>query len=548
MSIVNGSLQNARATTAAIAASSAVPLDGQIVYNSQTGQYKIGDGVTTLSALSYYGGSGALTIGTTTITSGTDDGILYNNNGVVGEVTGLLAGQSIRKNSANTGFEAYYPLDIDAVNFIQAAAITNQTQRNAINALVVKLKNASLWDGAKAIYPYVGGTEAQHKFNLKDPRDLDAAYRITWTGTLAHSSNGVTYTNGIGETYLNALSVFGTNYPYVANYCRVWSTGIVIGANTGIYDWSSNGTLVTHSGGAGVSLSDKGNSSSLGRTGWRSLFRKDASNLYYKGAEIAQNFSANPNNTFTLGKISAGFQSNANVGFTIISDNLTKAQDYTLSVIVYEFQQDLSRALNEKAFFYGDSITVGVGASPSTNRWSTLLSVSKNWEEFNLGQSGTPLENQSPIVANNLIAIYLDRMPFKSGGDKYIFISHGVNDCGFNTTNYNTTNFSTELQTIITELLNRNWSASDIVINLGTYVNTAGWATYVPTYTPTPADNARYQSFITAAQTVANTNGCTYINNFVNMQNNGGDSLVGDGLHPNNAGYLVIKNYIDTII
>lgn len=90
MSIVNGSLQNARATTAAIAASSAVPLDGQIVYNSQTGQYKIGDGVTTLSALTYYGGSSALTINTTTITSGTNTRILYNNAGVVGEylVTG----------------------------------------------------------------------------------------------------------------------------------------------------------------------------------------------------------------------------------------------------------------------------------------------------------------------------------------------------------------------------------------------------------------------------------------------------------------------------
>jgi len=90
MSIVNSSLQNARATTAAIAASSAVPLDGQIVYNSQTGQYKIGDGVTTLSALTYYGGSSALTINTTTITSGTNTRILYNNAGVVGEylVTG----------------------------------------------------------------------------------------------------------------------------------------------------------------------------------------------------------------------------------------------------------------------------------------------------------------------------------------------------------------------------------------------------------------------------------------------------------------------------
>jgi len=440
------------------------------------------------------------------------------------------------------------PYDENALAFIIAANITNSSQKQAVNYLCVALKQLGLWNGAKAIYPYVGGTESQHKFNLKDPRDLDAAYRITWSGTLSHDSNGVTYTNGIGETYLNALSVFGTNYPYVANYCRVWSTGIVIGANTGIYDWSSNGTLVTHSGGAGVALTDKGNAAALGRTGWRSLFRKDASNLYYKGAEIAQNFSANPNNTFTLGKISAGFQSNANVAFTIISDNLTKQQDYDLSVVVYRFQQILLRALNEKAFFYGDSITTGVGASPSTNRWSTLLSVSKNWEEFNLGQSGTPLENQVPIVANNLIAIYLDRMPFKSGGDKYLFISHGVNDCGFNTTNYNTTNFSIELQTIITELLNRNWSASDIVINLGTYVNSTGWATYVPTYTPTPADNARYQSFIEAAETVANANGCTYINTFIEMENNGGDSLTGDGLHPNNAGYLVIKNYIDGIL
>lgn len=51
-------------------------------------KYVIGDNVTTLNNLVFYGGissSGALTIGTTTITGGTNTKVLYNNNGVVGE-------------------------------------------------------------------------------------------------------------------------------------------------------------------------------------------------------------------------------------------------------------------------------------------------------------------------------------------------------------------------------------------------------------------------------------------------------------------------------
>jgi hypothetical protein len=70
-------------------------LDGQLVYCSDganQGKYKIGDGTTQLSALTFYGGvsSSGLTIGTSTITSGTNTRVLYNNNGVVGEyaVTG----------------------------------------------------------------------------------------------------------------------------------------------------------------------------------------------------------------------------------------------------------------------------------------------------------------------------------------------------------------------------------------------------------------------------------------------------------------------------
>ena len=57
--------------------------------------------------------------------------------------------------------------DADAQAFITAAAITDLNQQNAINTLVVSLKGYSIWTKFKAIYPIVGGTASQHKYNLK---------------------------------------------------------------------------------------------------------------------------------------------------------------------------------------------------------------------------------------------------------------------------------------------------------------------------------------------------------------------------------------------
>ena len=101
MSIVNGSLQIAGLTTAQIAASTSIPLVRQIVYDTQLGKYCIGDGVTALNALTFYGGvsSSGLTIGTSTITSGTNTRVLYNNNGVVGEYAVTGTGNVVLSNS-----------------------------------------------------------------------------------------------------------------------------------------------------------------------------------------------------------------------------------------------------------------------------------------------------------------------------------------------------------------------------------------------------------------------------------------------------------------
>jgi hypothetical protein len=92
--------------------------------------------------------------------------------------------------------------DTDAQAFITAAAISDPTQQTAINDLVIGLKADSLWTNLFAIYPFVGGTASTHKYNLKDPRDLNVAYRLVFNGGMTHSSNGILFngTNGWADT------------------------------------------------------------------------------------------------------------------------------------------------------------------------------------------------------------------------------------------------------------------------------------------------------------------------------------------------------------
>ena len=104
--------------------------------------------------------------------------------------------------------------DPDAQAFITAAAITDSTQQNAINTLVIALKGYSIWTKMKAIYPIVGGVASSHKYNLKDPRDLDAAFRLTFTVGWTHSANGMTPSVAYANTFL-------THHPFVFSFSQV---------------------------------------------------------------------------------------------------------------------------------------------------------------------------------------------------------------------------------------------------------------------------------------------------------------------------------------
>lgn len=109
----------------------------------------------------------------------------------------------------------------DAQAFIAAANITDNTQKSAITTLVTDLKTYNIWDKMKAVYPFVGSTASSHKFNLKDPRDLDAAYRLVFNGGWTHSNTGAlpNGTNAYADTKL-VPSVIAQNSVHTSVYLR----------------------------------------------------------------------------------------------------------------------------------------------------------------------------------------------------------------------------------------------------------------------------------------------------------------------------------------
>lgn len=159
-----------------------------------------------------------------------------------------------------------YPLyewDLDAIAFINSAGLTNITHKLAINQLVLDLKANSLWSDMIAIYPFIGGTASSHKWNLKDPRDLDAAYRLTFSGGITHSGSGMVgnSVNGYADTKLipaTSLTLNDTSVgAYILNESAVSAEGII-----GIFNTSTQLLRLFYT---GIYLEDQQYSNNLGR-------------------------------------------------------------------------------------------------------------------------------------------------------------------------------------------------------------------------------------------------------------------------------------------
>jgi hypothetical protein len=242
-------------------------------------------------------------------------------------------------------------LDPDAQAFITAAAITNPTQQTAINTLVVSLKANGIWSKMKALYPFVGGSAASHKYNLKDPRDLNAAYRLVFSGGWTHSSTGAlpNGTNAFADTFLNN-NVLGQNDNHISGYSRTnSSTGSTIiaswnsGFGTSIYPLQFGGFFFNN---------NSPTQSAILNTDSRGFFlntRRNATQILSQ-KNLTQNITLNASTTHitTSFKISRTGDANAEysnreLALISIGDGLTDTEATNLYTSVQTFQTTLGR-------------------------------------------------------------------------------------------------------------------------------------------------------------------------------------------------------------
>jgi hypothetical protein len=89
------------------------------------------------------------------------------------------------------------------------------------NYIIWNLKQTNVWSATKALYGIVGGTAASHKWNWKDMRDLDAAFRLSNINNihLINSSLGIKFAGNTSQgvrTFINhSLHLLPQNYAVV---------------------------------------------------------------------------------------------------------------------------------------------------------------------------------------------------------------------------------------------------------------------------------------------------------------------------------------------
>ena len=266
-------------------------------------------------------------------------------------------------------------LDADAVAFLTAAGITDATITAAINRLVLNYKgqgnlntSVNFWNNTNAIYPFVtdkttqGDMASQMKFNLKDSRDLDAAYRLTFSGGWTYSSNGITAngTNAYANTFLQptiiglnsirGLSYNRTNH-VVTSYRNLFgctnlafTSAFIIDAATNLFTKRYFANALSDTPGIGdgqiLGLNAVIRTASNIVAGFQNTTKTVTSTRNSVSANAlnifigANNFNGNPQ---------AGTYSDSNFAFADFGVGISDSNYLLLYSIIQQFQTDLSR-------------------------------------------------------------------------------------------------------------------------------------------------------------------------------------------------------------
>jgi hypothetical protein len=244
--------------------------------------------------------------------------------------------------------------DPDAAAFLLAASLSDPIIVEAVNQLTLDMKDAGIWSKMKCVYPFVGDSASTHKWNLKDPRDLDAAFRLTFSGSGTHSANGY-QPAGVGHasTHFIASAHLPANSSHQSYYSRTDSTEsayimgsydaaaprqhLAVYGYTMYYGQNDNATLnTTVAGSHGLLVGSRYDSDSVGayRNG---VLLVDGLSAYTAHNAIANFIGA-------LNYYGSAFQNTSRqCAFASLGEGLTPSENTDLYAAVQTFQTTLGR-------------------------------------------------------------------------------------------------------------------------------------------------------------------------------------------------------------
>lgn len=272
-------------------------------------------------------------------------------------ISGTASGQIINASAPVKMYTSTINIDSNAKKLIDSASITDDVQKSALNTLVRELKDSLIWDSLVAIYPFIGGTESSHKWNLKNVSNTDAAHRIVFSGTWTHNSSGAD-PNGV-NAYANTYYAPSLHAISTSRHMAFYSgedvgTGRDMGATNGPL-WGDNMHIeyIDGSGGGQLGSSGFGLASAGVSSGFFVLSRVNNTDArgYKNGSLYLTNSGSNvylPTFYVYIGNINAGgspgtLYSSRRVSFASLGKGLTADQIRAYNTIVEKYNDALSR-------------------------------------------------------------------------------------------------------------------------------------------------------------------------------------------------------------
>lgn len=419
-----------------------------------------------------------------------------------------------------------------------------------LNNFIQALKSDGTWNKIYFLHlPIIGYDEQSQKMNLVNPGTFD----LVSMGTPGRSYNGIDFKSPNTTNYLKTGFVPNVNALNINDLSVIWYNntyehdpkydfGFYNGGNQDfcIIDNGQSTASAFRLGGVNIAqtLADNRGFWVLNRSSINSL------KLYKDKVEVGSNTTTNTGVLATgelyWGSINglAGGYSSKIFKMGAVAKGLTVPQISNLNDSVLTLETSINNKLDFTYELWGDSITVGLNASPTSLGWASILSTDPTSPIFYGKYGYTPINHAVSGTAVSdfyTYAITQDQIPVYTGKKKFLFFAYGgMND---STKGTSASTLGSTIASIVDYAISKGWPSNRIIILSLTYHEYSGFT------------ESLSLAYVNASASVATSKGCQFVELYTTMKNNGGSSFVaadGNHIHPNNDGHAFILSQIKT--